>query len=80
MASFQQVVQTVSSPNGVNSGWGVAVVVIGSMLMANTAVSPYVFGVLGVAMIVQLNDLLSGKTKTLQMTTPSSLPPGVVLT
>jgi hypothetical protein len=46
-------------PNA-DSGWYVFVGVMAGVLTANTQIGPYVFGLLGVALIYQLGQLLSG--------------------
>ena len=57
MSSFVRVVDSIATNKTVDSGWVVAITVVGSMLLSNTAISPFVFGILGVATIVQLNAI-----------------------
>lgn len=57
MANTASVISGLAKGN-IDSGWYVAVAVIGSIALSSTPLSPVLFAIDGVALIVQLNNFL----------------------
>lgn len=51
-----------------DSGWYVAIGIVGTIALSSTPASPYLFGLMVVASIYQLNQIVGGKPSS----TPSS--------